>query len=177
MSLGDGVLTLQLDSTSIQNLSTDLEFEVHILQDKRDGKNRQGTTIPLDRPENNVVFSIGGSKKEIRGTALLYDVDDDVSNGTFSTAEGDATFRNIGSDPRLSNSTITTAREQKIWLDEYVNNDDLNAEWKLYGLEFTEFGGSGDGLNVFVSDVTPRESAGNPLAFVVDFTLLVGGRV
>jgi len=80
MSLGDGVLTLQLDSTNIQNLSTDLEFEIHILQDKRDGKNRQGTTIPLDRPENNVVFSIGGSKKEIRGTALLYDVDDDVSN-------------------------------------------------------------------------------------------------
>jgi hypothetical protein len=58
-----------------------------------------------------------------------------------------------------------------------VNNDDLNAEWKLYGLEFTEFGGSGNGLNVFVSDVTPRESASNPLAFVVDFTLLVGGRV
>jgi hypothetical protein len=176
MSLGDGVLTLQLDSSEVQNLSTDLEFEFHILRDKRGPKNRQGTVIPLDRPENNVVFSIGGTKKKITGTALLFDVGDDVSNGTFATAESNATFRNIGSDPRLSGSDITGFREQKIWLDEYVNNDDLNASWKLYGLEFTEFGGSGDGLNVFPQRVIPRETADSPLAIVVDFTFLVGDR-
>lgn len=177
MSLGDGVLTLQLDSTDINNLSTDLEFEIHILQDKRDSKTRQGTAIPVDRPENNIIFSIGGSKKEITGTAVLYDVDDDVSNGTFSTAESNATYRSLASDPRLSNSTIETAKEQKIWIDEYVNNDNLNAKWTLHGLEFSDFGGTSGGLNVFAAEFTPRETPDQPLAVLLDFRLLVGDRV
>lgn len=175
-SLGDGVLTLQLDSTEITNLSTDLEFEIHILKDKRDPKSRQGTAIPLDRPENNIIFSIGGSKKEISGTARLYDVGDDVSNGTFAAAESNGTYRNLASDPRLSNSTIKTAKEQKIWLDEYVNNDNLNAKWSLHGLEFTDFGGTGGGLNVFAAEITPRETPDQPLSVTVDFRLLVGDR-
>jgi len=181
-SLGDGVLTLKLDSTEITNLTTDLEFEIHLLKDKRDPKNRQGTAIPLDRPENNIIFSIGGSKKEISGTARLYDVGDDVSNGTLATAITNDNYRNLDTDPRFSDSDgdgdkdVTTFREQKVWLDEYVNNDNPNAKWTLHGLEFTDFGGTGGGLNVFAAEITPRETPDQPLSVTVDFRLLVGDR-
>jgi len=178
MSLGDGVLTLQLDSSGVTGLSTDLEFEIHILKDKTDSKSRSGTTIPTDRPENNVIFSIGGSEKVIRGTAKLYDVNDDVSNGTLQAELNETdSYRSLETDSRFSSGTVTTAKEQKIWLDEYVNNDNLNAEWTLYGLEFTEWGGTSGGLNIFAAEITPRETPQEPLAITLDFRLLVGQRI
>lgn len=178
MSLGDGVLTLQLDSSGVNGLSTDLEFEIHILKDKTDSKSRSGNVIPVDRPENNVIFSIGGSKKVIRGTAKLYNVDDDVSNNTLQAELNTADpYRNLETDSRFSGGTVTTFKEQKVWLDEYVNNDNLNAEWTLHGLEFSEWGGTSGGLNVFAAEITPRENPDEPLAVTIDFRLLVGQRV
>ena len=178
MSLGDGVLTLELDSSGINNLSTDLQFEINILKDKQDKKNRSGTVIPVDRPENNVIFSIGGSKKVIRGTAKLYDVGDDVSNGTLQQELNETNpYRELENDSRFSGGTVTTHKEQKVWLDEYVNNDNLNAKWTLYGLEFSEWGGTSGGLNVFSAEITPREVPDQPLTVIIDFRLLVGQRV
>lgn len=176
-SLGDGVLTLQLDSSSISGLSTDLEFEFHILQELPNPVQKPGSVIPLDKPTNNVIFSLGGKKEKMRAQALLYDKGDDVSNGTLATAIGNGNI----SDSRFSDTDgdgskdVRNHIEQKIWLTEYIDYNSLSAEWQLYGLEYSDRISDGNGIPVFIQDITPRRIPG--LKIPVDLTLLVGDRL
>lgn len=171
--LGEVLLVLNTSNVSAFSSGNSLEFHFEFVNRLPDPQDTPGTSITTNKPVNNKIFSVGGTEESIRLDAVLYDNGVDVSNGTLQEAESN----NNLSDPRFSNSDVTTRFEQKIWLKEYVNFSDLQADWKLYGYDFTDRVNNGDGIPVFITKVDPQPDPNRPLSIPVTVNMLVGDRL
>jgi len=144
---------LQLQSQYSQ-YSIDIEYELDLVQNKDDGRNRNFTTIGLQNPAaaRHFGFQPGQSNPTIEWT--IYNNGEDKSNGSLSAS-------NI-TDSRFSNDTVTTVEEQIIWLTEYIHDNTSDPRWLLFGGRFSDRNGDGvdEGTNVVVKRTNHRRLAG-----------------
>jgi len=153
----------------------DLEYELKLIQNLDDNGNIPFTGITTNKPENNQQFGFEGKTVDIPIQVMLYNHDEDMSNGTYNSL--DKTDARIeGSTIGVANSNVETIEEQIIWLKQYVHNSIFGTDWRLYGGRFTDPDGDGteEGTPVAVEDVKISQTAEQPTRAMADIKLKVG---
>ncbi len=139
--------------------SVDLEYSFEpLVKRKPDGRERNLTTISNQDPEaaRHFAFQPGQENPSLEWT--IYDNGEDKSNGSLSSSGI--------SDSRFSNDTVTTVKEQVIWITEYIADNTSNPRWLLFGGRFTDRdgNGNGEGTNVVIENINHRRVAGRKAA-------------
>lgn len=138
----------------------DMTYVIPIMRTDRGAGNLGGTSIALDKPVNNKIFSLSGKTEsgQIEFEAFerfnpssidsvyndrSYNPDTGVHtlDNLITTLEG-GTSDDVAKADKLKqrfqqdsngNYVVRTVEEQRIWLKEYVHNPGLSADWSLYG--------------------------------------------
>jgi len=178
---------------------TELRYIVPKKEDITHPSKLGGTTIRLDRPKNNKIFSLGGKGEEgnLNFTArTIFDPDDanaDTSAGTLedllSTLDAGTTsqqqeanaLRNRFGQDSNGNYIVRTVKEQSIWLREYVHNPGLSASWTLFGGEYdyrtVDSNGNNTGTPIFVEEADIEVNPNNPANAPGIIRFKLGGRI
>lgn len=146
-----------------------LEYHFELVQNLDSNGEIPATTVESDIPENNQHLAFQGKTKNIPIEWLIYDNGTDKSDGTYSSAGI--------TDSRISNDTIVSATEQKVFLEYYIHNPNSTAQWRLFGGRFTDPDGDGtdEGTPVHIQTLNPRTSS--PIFGNGILRLRVGSRV
>lgn len=171
-SLGDGTFTLVAENAAenSQGELINLEYEVKLVKRFPQPGTQGYSGLPAIDPTNSFQFNLGGKKSRITLEFIIYNDGTDKSNGTFDTA---ATIN----DPRLSGTTIETVEEQEIWLDEYINDADLQVSYRLYGPKYTDRVNTGEGTPIVITEARPEPVAERPTSTRYIVQANIGRRV
>ncbi|MGK7368811.1 MAG: hypothetical protein ACNS64_01250 [Candidatus Halalkalibacterium sp. M3_1C_030] len=181
MALDDGDYTLVAENAGrdSQGNQIDLEYEVKLVKAFAQTGDSPFSSTPAINPENSLQYNLSGKTEEPVLEFKLYDDGTDRSNGTLADmaeiAEG--LDYNTFNDKFGLGSTIETIQEQKIWLKNFIHNYAIPVEWRLYGGEYTDKGGSGQGTPVVIQQTEPRPDPERPNEIYFVVRLGLGRRI
>lgn len=140
-----------------------MSYTVPIMKTSRSAGESGGTTIALDKPVNNQVFTFSGKRES---GSLQFEAFEKFNPSTVDSVESDRSYDSdlpVGERHTLDylidqlsagssseqaeaeqlkqrfgqdsngNYVVRTVEEQRIWVREYVHNPGLRAEGKLFG--------------------------------------------
>jgi len=144
--------------------AVNLVYTIPIASTPRGPGNLGGTSIPVDKPINNKIFSLSGKTEEgsiefeaferfnpsdidsvyndrsynpTTGNHTLDDLISGLENSTISGSDDEALkLKNRFQQDSSNNYVVRSVKEQRIWLKEYVQNPGLTADWNLFGGEY-----------------------------------------
>jgi len=148
-----------------------LEYHFNLVENLDGQDSLPSSRTPSNPVENSQVTALKFKQRDIPISWILYDNGEDKSNGSWSTS--------IETDSRISNSSIQTTTEQQIFLERYLFNNNLGAQWRLFGGKFTDPDGDGtnEGTPVTIENLNIRTIASRPQVKQGTMRLKVGQRV
>lgn len=155
--------------------STELVYEFELIQSLRDNGNIPFTSVEADDPVRNQQVSFSGKQRTVTLEFILYDNGEDKSQGSLASSSI--------TDNRFSNDTVTSVREQKIWLEEYIQASRLGASWVFtdgaIDVEYSDPDGDGalEYTPVVIPDLSVQRNSSNLQAARGSITLNLGQRV
>lgn len=156
----DYYIELQTIDFNDDNTADPLEYHFKMIQNLDDRGNLPITTIEADIPERNQHMAFQGQARQVPIDWILYDNGEDKSNGTWSDAGIDDS--RITSTNDAGEEIIKTPFEQKVYLQWYIFNPNIGADWRLYGGEFTwdwDGDGTDEGTPVAIENSNIRDAA------------------
>jgi len=172
---------------------TKLEYVLPLKRDVRTPAKLGGTSIPTDRPVNNLVFSLSGKTEEGKISFFAIEIFDktkdkaDRSNGTLqdlinnSGASKTTRLQNRFGQDGSGKYIVRTVKEQKIWLREYILNPSLSASWRLFGGSYDfrtlDANGNNNGTPVFLNQADIERDPQNKAKGLGNISFKVGDRI
>lgn len=150
----------------------DIEYHFDLIQNLNDEGEIDALRVKGSSANQNIYMSfLPGKGKTIPIEWLLQDNGNDKSSGTFSSAGI--------SDPDISDGTVVTALEQKIFFENYIFDDNNDSAWELYGGEYSDpdRDGTDEGTNVVILNKNIQRISDRPNVFIGRVDLGVGQRV
>jgi len=171
MALDDGQYTIRAENAAQDSDSNliDLEYEVKLVKRKPEPGTQEFQGLPALDPTNSFQFNLSGKKERLELEFILYNDGTDRSNGTLANS--------TISDTRFSNDTVTTVREQKIWLKEYIHTASLSVTWRIFGEDYTDRTGAGNGTPISIVETRPEPSPDRPTSLRFIIQANIGRRV
>ena len=145
-----------------------IEYHFPVAPELNEETVNNNTTVAGNDYLNTQILGFGGQEKQISIVFFLYDDGTDRSNGTFGTSGI--------SDSRISNGTVETMEEQRIFLERYINIGIVGKQLYLRGGRFEDPDGNGTvtGTPVRIERLPIPDIAEEVTAKRVNLTLTVG---
>lgn len=167
---------IQLESIDIDGDSdTDpIEYHFELISNVDEDGNIPFTAIEADTTLNNQQLGFSGKTREL---PIQWTIKDGSNNSNLLDDKSDGTWSNqlpAGFDDHFSNDTIVTTEEQIHYLQRYIQNSTLGAQWKLFGGIYTDPDGDGtdEGTPVVVQRLSIRRL--NPSLAQASIQLKIG---
>ena len=148
-----------------------IEYHFPIAPEINETVQNNNTSVAGNDYLNTQVLPFGGQEKTINIIFFLRDDGSDRSNGTFGSSGI--------SDSRISDGTVETMEEQRVYLDRYINTGIIGKQLYLRGGRFEDPDGDGtvEGTPVRIQRLPIPDIAEEVTAKRVNLQLRVGQEV
>jgi len=172
---------------------TKLEYVIPLKRDVRTPAKLGGTSIPTNRPVNNLVFSLSGKTEEGKISFFAIEIYDktkaeaDRSNGTLqdlinnSGASKTSRLQKRFGEDGSGNYIVRTVKEQKIWLRDFILNPSLSASWRIFGGSYDfrtlDANDNNNGTPIFLTEADIERDPENKAKGLGNISFKVGDRI
>lgn len=155
-----------------------LEYHFPLMNEINERHEINSTTTEANPVEISQHTAINYKNARVQISWLMYDQGDDKSSGTYNSA-GISDARITSTDG--GNTIVKTPVEQKVFLKKYLFINNLGAQWRLHGGEYTydwDSNSAGtEGIPVTIERCPMRRINNRPQVIVANLELKIGQRV